>query len=55
MRWIPLCANKQINGNKTCAILQITGGKDESNIVFMWKSDSPGIKIECHHIEYRHN
>ena len=24
--------------NKTCAILQTTGGKDEPNIVFMWKS-----------------
>jgi hypothetical protein len=26
---------KQIN--KTCVLLQTTGGKDESNIVFMWK------------------
>jgi len=26
------------NVNKTCALLQITGGKDEPNIVFMWKS-----------------
>ena len=26
------------NVNKTWAILQTTGGKDEPNIVFMWKS-----------------
>ena len=26
------------NVNKTRALLQTTGGKDEPNIVFMWKS-----------------
>ena len=26
------------NVNKTWALLQTTGGKDEPNIVFMWKS-----------------
>jgi len=27
------------NVNKTCALLQITGSKDEPNIVFMQKSE----------------
>jgi len=27
------------NANKTCAILQTTGGRDEPNIVFLWKSE----------------
>jgi len=26
------------NVNKTCTLLQTTGGKDEPNIAFMWKS-----------------
>ena len=26
------------NVNKTCPLLQTSGGKDELNIVFMWKS-----------------
>jgi hypothetical protein len=26
------------NVNKTWSLLQTTGGKDEPNIVFMWKS-----------------
>ena len=36
MCWTPLCANTH-NVNKTWAHLQTTGGKDEPNIVFMWK------------------
>jgi len=30
MYWTPLCAN---NVNKTCTLLQTTGGKDEPNIL----------------------
>ena len=30
--WTPLCVNK------TCALVQTTGGKAEPNIVFIWKS-----------------
>ena len=26
------------NVDRTCTILHTTGGKDESNIIFMWKS-----------------
>ena len=35
MCWTPLYTN---NINKTWALLQITGGKNEPNIFFMWKS-----------------
>ena len=42
MWWTPLYVNKHKkntnNANKTCALLQTTGGKYELNIVFMWKS-----------------
>ena len=38
MCWTPLYANKTNNVNKTYTLLQITGVKDEPNIVFMWKS-----------------
>jgi hypothetical protein len=40
MCWTPLCANKHNtnNVNKTCALLQTTGDKDEPIIVFMQKS-----------------
>ena len=36
MCWTPLCEKKNTNNiNKTWALLQTTGGKDESTIVFM--------------------
>jgi hypothetical protein len=35
--WTPLYVNKHNNVNKTWALLQTTGGKDEPNIVFMRK------------------
>ena len=38
MCWTSLCANKQNYVNKTCALPQTTGGKDEPNIVFVRKS-----------------
>jgi len=38
MCWTSLFANKYNNANKTWAFLQTSGGKDEPNIVFMWKS-----------------
>ena len=34
MRWTPLQAKNTNNVNKTRALLQIAGGKDEWNIVF---------------------
>ena len=37
MCWTPLYVNNTNNLNKTCTLLQTTGGKDESNIVFMQK------------------
>jgi hypothetical protein len=38
MCWTPLYANKEKKVNKTGALIQTTGGKNESNIVFMRKS-----------------
>jgi hypothetical protein len=39
MCWTPLITQTNTNNvNKTCALLQTTGDKDEPNIVFMWKS-----------------
>ena len=35
MRWTPLCTMNTNNVNKTCAVLQTTGGKDESNIFIL--------------------
>ena len=37
MCWIPLFVDKHNNVNKTCALLQTTESKDDSNIVFMRK------------------
>ena len=38
MCWTPLSATNTNNVNKTRALLQTTGGKDESNIVIIRKS-----------------
>jgi hypothetical protein len=38
MCWTPLFATNTNNVNKTRALLQTTGGKDESNIVIIRKS-----------------
>ena len=38
VRWTPLSASKHNNVNKTWALLQTTGGKDEPTIVCMRKS-----------------
>ena len=37
MCWTPLYANKTNNVNKTGALLEAIGGKDEPNIDYMWK------------------
>ena len=38
MYWTPLCMQTNKNNvNKTLALLQTTGGKDEPNIISMWK------------------
>jgi hypothetical protein len=34
MRWTPIYANTN-KVNKTCVLLQTTGGKDKANFVFM--------------------
>jgi hypothetical protein len=38
MCWTQLYANTQKNVNKTCTLLQTTGGKDEPTIDFMRKA-----------------
>ena len=38
MCWTPLMQTNTNNVNKTCALLQTTGDRDEPNIVFMRKS-----------------
>ena len=37
-----------INVNKTCTLLQTTGGKDESNIVFMRTSQHRTRNVNTH-------
>ena len=38
MCWTPLYANNTNNVSKNWALQQTTGGNDELNFVFMWKS-----------------
>ena len=38
MCWTPLFPNKPKKVDRTCALLQTAGGKDEPNIVLMQKS-----------------
>ena len=36
------------NVNKTCVLLQTSGGKDEPNIVFMWTSQHGTQNVKTH-------
>ena len=37
------------NVNKTCVLLQTSGGKDEPNIVFMWTSQHETQNVKTHY------
>jgi hypothetical protein len=48
MCWTPITRAKKNNVNKTCAILQTTGGKDEPNIVCMRTSQHGTLNVTKH-------